>query len=96
MAEPMSNGEIEDVLSSIRRLVSEDMRPPARGAAEAGGLDGDDAIEVGEHAPHGPYDHRDGHKEQQAPEEVTEQDASVSPGIESHGAKVSLRLRVGG
>ena len=38
MAEPMSNGEIEDVLSSIRRLVSEDMRPPARGAAEAGKL----------------------------------------------------------
>ncbi len=30
MSEPMSNTEIEDVLSSIRRLVSEDMRPSAR------------------------------------------------------------------
>ncbi len=27
MSEPMSSGEIEDVLSSIRRLVSEDLRP---------------------------------------------------------------------
>lgn len=32
MSEPMSSGEIEDVLSSIRRLVSEDLRPAARGA----------------------------------------------------------------
>ncbi|MDN5787146.1 hypothetical protein [Pseudorhodobacter sp.] len=30
MAEPMSSGEIEDVLSSIRRLVSEDFRPAAK------------------------------------------------------------------
>lgn len=30
MSEPMSNHEIEDVLSSIRRLVSEDLRPGAR------------------------------------------------------------------
>jgi hypothetical protein len=30
MSEPMSRGEIEDVLSSIRRLVSEDLRPPLR------------------------------------------------------------------
>ena len=30
MSELMSNVEIEDVLSSIRRLVSEDFRPPAR------------------------------------------------------------------
>lgn len=29
MSEPMSHHEIEDVLSSIRRLVSEDLRPPA-------------------------------------------------------------------
>lgn len=29
MSEPMSSGEIEDVLSSIRRLVSEDLRPAA-------------------------------------------------------------------
>lgn len=29
MSEPMSAGEIEDVLSSIRRLVSEDLRPAA-------------------------------------------------------------------
>lgn len=33
MSGPMSNPEIEDVLSSIRRLVSEDLRPAARGAA---------------------------------------------------------------
>jgi hypothetical protein len=35
MSEPMSNHEIEDVLSSIRRLVSEDLRPapkPSNGA----------------------------------------------------------------
>ncbi|MFN3846501.1 MAG: hypothetical protein ACK4RZ_11885 [Paracoccaceae bacterium] len=31
MSEPMSNTEIEDVLSSIRRLVSEDLRPAPRG-----------------------------------------------------------------
>ena len=30
MSEPMSNHEIEDVLSSIRRLVSEDLRPAPR------------------------------------------------------------------
>ena len=30
MSEPMSAGEIEDVLSSIRRLVSEELRPMAR------------------------------------------------------------------
>lgn len=30
MSEPMSSGEIEDVLSSIRRLVSEDLRPGTR------------------------------------------------------------------
>lgn len=30
MAEPMSSTEIEDVLSSIRRLVSEDMRPGSK------------------------------------------------------------------
>jgi len=29
MSEPMSSGEIEDVLSSIRKLVSEDLRPAA-------------------------------------------------------------------
>lgn len=29
MSDPMSSGEIEDVLSSIRRLVSEDLRPAA-------------------------------------------------------------------
>lgn len=34
MSEPMSNPEIEDVLSSIRRLVSEDLRPAARPAAD--------------------------------------------------------------
>lgn len=30
MSEPMSSGDIEDVLSSIRRLVSEDLRPVAK------------------------------------------------------------------
>lgn len=35
MSEPMSSVEIEDVLSSIRRLVSEDMRPAAPAAAAA-------------------------------------------------------------
>lgn len=38
MSEPMSSNEIEDVLSSIRRLVSEDLRPaagrPVQAAAE--------------------------------------------------------------
>ncbi len=33
MSEPMSSGEIEDVLSSIRRLVSEDLRPASRVAS---------------------------------------------------------------
>ena len=39
MSEPLSSTEIEDVLSSIRRLVSEDMRPlprPAAAAVQAG------------------------------------------------------------
>lgn len=40
MSEPMSTHEIEDVLSSIRRLVSEDLRPsvgrPPEGQAQAG------------------------------------------------------------
>lgn len=35
MSEPMSSVEIEDVLSSIRRLVSEDLRPAARAATAA-------------------------------------------------------------
>lgn len=35
MSEPLSSTEIEDVLSSIRRLVSEDMRPLARPAGAA-------------------------------------------------------------
>lgn len=41
MSEPMSSVEIEDVLSSIRRLVSEDLRPgaPARGPKLASDAD---------------------------------------------------------
>ena len=35
MSEPMSSGEIEDVLSSIRRLVSEDLRPVSKGTGAA-------------------------------------------------------------
>ena len=34
MSDPMTNVEIEDVLSSIRRLVSEDTRPPQRPAPD--------------------------------------------------------------
>jgi hypothetical protein len=34
MSEPLSAGEIEDVLSSIRRLVSEDLRPAQRGSVD--------------------------------------------------------------
>lgn len=33
MSEPMTSGEIEDILSSIRRLVSEDLRPAPRTGA---------------------------------------------------------------
>jgi hypothetical protein len=35
MSEPLTSHEIEDVLSSIRRLVSEELRPTARAAAAA-------------------------------------------------------------
>lgn len=35
MSEPLSSSEIEDVLSSIRRLVSEDMRPQSAAAVPA-------------------------------------------------------------
>jgi hypothetical protein len=35
MSEPMTSGEIEDVLSSIRRLVSEDLRPQARAVLQS-------------------------------------------------------------
>lgn len=41
MSEPLSSTEIEDVLSSIRRLVSEDMRPLARPGGAA-------AVQAGE------------------------------------------------
>lgn len=36
MAEPMSSVEVEDVLSSVRRLVTEDMRPKPLGVKTAG------------------------------------------------------------
>lgn len=39
MSEPMSAVEIEDVLSSIRRLVSDDLRPGARPVGAAGDAD---------------------------------------------------------
>jgi hypothetical protein len=35
MSEPLTSNEIEDVLSSIRRLVSDELRPSARGPAAA-------------------------------------------------------------
>ena len=35
MSDPMTNMEIEDVLSSIRRLVSEDLRPAPRDSVVA-------------------------------------------------------------
>jgi hypothetical protein len=47
MSEPLSSTEIEDVLSSIRRLVSDDMRPVPRPAASApatGAVAGDKLI----------------------------------------------------
>ena len=45
MSEPMSSGDIEDVLSSIRRLVSEDLRPMHRTAThEAPAVDADKLI----------------------------------------------------
>ncbi|MDT8856197.1 hypothetical protein RNZ50_14445 [Paracoccaceae bacterium Fryx2] len=39
MSEPMTTHDIEDVLSSIRRLVSEDLRPAPRPAPQADGAD---------------------------------------------------------
>lgn len=44
MSEPMSSGEIEDVLSSIRRLVSEDLRPVSKGAAPVAVAEADKLI----------------------------------------------------
>lgn len=44
MSEPMSNHEIEDVLSSIRRLVSDDMRPNAKGKGLADLVASPDAV----------------------------------------------------
>ncbi|MGQ0564862.1 MAG: hypothetical protein ACT4OK_07295 [Gemmobacter sp.] len=38
MSEPMTSGEIEDVLSSIRKLVSEDLRPLPRGTSPVASL----------------------------------------------------------
>lgn len=40
MSEQMTSRDIEDVLSSIRRLVSEDLRPAPRGPAATGGESG--------------------------------------------------------
>ncbi|MFZ1469089.1 MAG: hypothetical protein WAT09_08930 [Paracoccaceae bacterium] len=42
MSEPLTSHEIEDVLSSIRRLVSDDLRPAARQAAVTGAVSGAD------------------------------------------------------
>jgi hypothetical protein len=44
MSEPLTSGEIEDVLSSIRRLVSDDLRPAAPRPAEAPRPAGDKLI----------------------------------------------------
>lgn len=44
MSEPLTSGEIEDVLSSIRRLVSDDLRPAAPRATEAPRPAGDKLI----------------------------------------------------
>ena len=44
MSEPLTSGEIEDVLSSIRRLVSDDLRPAAPRAVEAPRPAGDKLI----------------------------------------------------
>lgn len=44
MSEPLSSTEIEDVLSSIRRLVSEDMRPLSRQLGGAGSVTSDKLI----------------------------------------------------
>lgn len=51
MSEPMSSGEIEDVLSSIRRLVTEDLRPAASPAEPVGKLLLTPALKVVSHAP---------------------------------------------
>lgn len=50
MSEPMSSGEIEDVLSSIRKLVSEDLRPTA---ARSGGMRPAPAVSSGTAAEEG-------------------------------------------
>jgi hypothetical protein len=44
MSEPLSSTEIEDVLSSIRRLVSDDIRPPSRMQAAEAQVAGDKLI----------------------------------------------------
>lgn len=44
MSEPLSSTEIEDVLSSIRRLVSDDMRPSTRAPATPAPIAGDKLI----------------------------------------------------
>lgn len=50
MSEPMSSGEIEDVLSSIRKLVSEDLRPTA---TRSGGMRPAPAVSSGTAAEEG-------------------------------------------
>ena len=47
MSEPLTSHEIEDVLSSIRRLVSEDLRPAARAAGAAARPAADSADDAG-------------------------------------------------
>jgi len=70
MSEPVTNAEVEDVLSSIRRLVSEDKRPmqasgpgpeqdaatpePAHGAAQDSAPEADTTVYSGDFSPHVP------------------------------------------
>ncbi len=78
MTEPMSSREIEDVLSSIRRLVSEDLRPAPRPPAVEGKLLLTPALRVVEPVP--PV------AEPSAPPSIPAEDASLEDVVARIGA----------
>lgn len=97
MADPMTSVEIEDVLSSIRRLVSEDLRPAAR--MPVSGASGDPlvltpalrVVTEGERP-------EDGWTEVAAPispAQVSETSASQSPAVQSPVSSLQHRAPLG-
>ncbi len=94
MSEPVTNAEIEDVLSSIRRLISEN---PGSGSREAGGQPGHDKLVLtpafrvldGEAATPAPED-----REQDSPLEKAEQVTAPETPEQEPASRSTLEQRI--